>query len=126
MLLDVTNVTVQPGFTLFLEFENGERRSFNMSAYIDQKPWIRLKSGNLFQGAFVENGTVAWPCDIDIAPETLYEKSKGHPVCLKQEQPPTHRPSPCPQLTEDATLKTPSLRRRWGFSCLRVSGYAQS
>jgi hypothetical protein len=75
MLLDVTHVTVQPDFTLFLEFENGERRSFNMGIYIDQKPWTKLKSGNMFQGAFVENGTVVWPGNIDIDPETLYERS---------------------------------------------------
>lgn len=75
MLLDVTQVTIQPHFTLLLEFENGERRFFNMGAYIDQKPWVRLKSGNAFQGAFVENGTVMWPGNIDIDPETLYERS---------------------------------------------------
>ena len=75
MLLDVTHVTVQPDFTLVLEFENRERRSFNMAAYMDQKPWARLKSGNAFHGAFVENGTVAWPGTIDIDPETLYDLS---------------------------------------------------
>lgn len=75
MLFDVTHVTVKPDFTLFLEFENGERRRFDMAAYIDQKPWVRLKSGNAFQGAFVENGTVVWPGNIDIDPETLYEYS---------------------------------------------------
>lgn len=75
MLLDVIYVKAKPGFTLLLEFENGERRCFDMAAYIDQKPWVRLKSGNIFQGAFVENGTVAWPGNIDIDPETLYEYS---------------------------------------------------
>ncbi len=75
MLLDVTHVTVTPNFTLFLEFENGERRRFDMLAYIDQKPWIRLKSSNTFQGAYIENGTVAWPGSIDIDPETLYDLS---------------------------------------------------
>ena len=75
MLLDIINVTVQSDFVLFLDFENGERRAFNMAAYLDQKPWVRLKSGNVFQGAFVENGTVAWPGNIDIDPETLYERS---------------------------------------------------
>jgi hypothetical protein len=75
MLLDVTHVTVKNDFTLFLEFENGERRSFDMATYIDQKPWVRLRSGNTFKGAFIENGTVAWPGHIDIDPETLYEKS---------------------------------------------------
>jgi hypothetical protein len=75
MLLDVTHVKVQARFILLLEFENGERRSFNMANYIDQKPWVRLKSGNAFHSAFVENGTVAWPGNIDIDPETLYELS---------------------------------------------------
>ena len=75
MLLDIINVTVQSDFVLFLDFENGERRAFNMAAYLDQKPWVRLKSGNMFQGAFEENGTVAWPGNIDIDPETLYERS---------------------------------------------------
>ena len=75
MLLDIIKVTVQSDFILLLEFENGERKSFNMKTYLDQKPWVRLKSGNVFQGAFVENGTVAWPGNIDIDPETLYEKS---------------------------------------------------
>ncbi len=75
MLPDVTHVTVQPNFVLILEFENGERRRFNMSAYINQKPWAKLKPGSTFQDAFVENGTVAWPGNIDIDPETLYELS---------------------------------------------------
>jgi len=75
MLLDVTHVTVQAHFILLLEFENGERRTFDMANYIDQKPWARLKSGNGFHAAFVENGTVAWPGNVDIDPETLYELS---------------------------------------------------
>lgn len=75
MLLDVTHVAPQSDFMLFLEFENGERRVFNMAPYLDQPPWVRLKSGAMFQGAFIENGTVAWPGNIDIDPETLYERS---------------------------------------------------
>ena len=75
MLLDVTHVTVQPGFILLLEFENGEQRRFDMARFIDQKPWSRLTSGHTFQGAFVENGTVTWPGNIDMDPETLYERS---------------------------------------------------
>lgn len=75
MLLDVTHVTVKPKFILILKFENGEQRRFDMATYIEQKPWVRLKSGQVFQGAVVENGTVVWPGNIDIDPETLYEYS---------------------------------------------------
>jgi hypothetical protein len=75
MLLDITRVVALPGFTLELEFENGERRRFNMAAFIDQRPWDRLKANNAFLAAFVENGTVTWPGNIDIDPETLYAYS---------------------------------------------------
>ncbi len=75
MLLDVIDVQAQQDFTLYLQFENGEQRYFNMAPYIDQKPWARLKSDKTFLAAFIENGTVAWPGNIDIDPETLYELS---------------------------------------------------
>jgi len=80
MLLDVTHVKTQPGFKLLLLFENGEQRCFDMSMYMDQKPWARLKSDGSFLAAFVDNGTVAWPGNIDIDPETLYEMSSSFNV----------------------------------------------
>jgi hypothetical protein len=43
-----------------------------MVSYIAQNPRVRLKTGYLFQAAFVENGTVTWPGNIDLDPETLY------------------------------------------------------
>ena len=75
MLLDVTHVVARENFSLLLEFENGERRCFDMAPYIDRKPWVRLKANNVFAGAFVDYGTVVWPGNIDIDPETLYELS---------------------------------------------------
>jgi hypothetical protein len=75
MLLDVVKVQAQRDFTLHLQFENGEHRRFDMAPYIDQKPWVRLQSHSAFLAAFIENGTVAWPGNIDIDPETLYELS---------------------------------------------------
>jgi hypothetical protein len=75
MLLDVIYVKALADYTLLLEFENGEKRRFEMSQYMNQKPWVRLKANNLFQNASVENGTVVWSGNIDIDPETLYELS---------------------------------------------------
>jgi len=75
MLLDVIHVKPQKDFTLLLEFENGEHRCFDMAPYIEQRPWEKLKASNSFLSAFVECGTVAWPNNIDIDPETLYERS---------------------------------------------------
>ena len=75
MLLDVIYIEAKADFSLLLQFENGEKRRFDMLNYLDQKPWIRLKSSDRFFGAFVQNGTVTWPGNIDIDPETLYELS---------------------------------------------------
>ncbi len=75
MLLDVTKVTVLPHYVLLLEFENGEKRRFDMAPYMDRNPFIRLKKQPLFHQAFVDYGTVVWPDNIDIAPETLYDLS---------------------------------------------------
>jgi len=74
-LLDVVTVKAQSDYTLVLEFENGERRLFDMTSIIDKKPFERLKESNAFLAARVDYGTVVWPGNIDIAPETLYDRS---------------------------------------------------
>ena len=75
MLLDVTAVAARPNFLLDLEFENGERRRFDMSPYLHYPIFRRLENPGFFSLARAEHGTVVWPGDIDIAPETLYELS---------------------------------------------------
>lgn len=76
ILLDVVNVHAQPDYKLLMQFENGEIRRFDMSPYMNQKPWVMLKNSPLFYLAKVEYGTVVWPEEIDIDPETLYELSE--------------------------------------------------
>ncbi|MDP2829665.1 MAG: DUF2442 domain-containing protein [Sulfuricellaceae bacterium] len=76
VLLDVVKVEVKPDYRLFLEFENGEQRVFDMTPYMDKKPFSQLKGSPLFGKAFVDYGTVVWPGNIDIAPETLYDRSR--------------------------------------------------
>jgi hypothetical protein len=75
ILLDVVSVEVGADYTLFLEFENGEKRIFDMRPYLDKKPFLRIKDSPLFAQAKVDYGTVVWPGNIDIAPETLYDRS---------------------------------------------------
>lgn len=76
MLLDVTYVQATSDYTLHLEFENGEKRIFDMMPYMEKRPYIKLKESPLFQMARIDYGTVVWPGNIDIAPETLYDKSR--------------------------------------------------
>lgn len=74
-LLDVVYVKARPGYLLELEFENGELRLFDMTQLMNKKPFDRLAQSSAFLAAHVDYGTVVWPGNIDIAPETLYELS---------------------------------------------------
>lgn len=74
-LLDVISVKASADYILLLEFENGERRLFDMTPFMDKRPFIRLKNSPIFTKASVDYGTVVWPGNIDIAPETLYDLS---------------------------------------------------
>lgn len=75
-LLDVISVEARDDYTLFLRFENGENRIFDFKPYLDKNPFVRLKNNKQFFKAVVENGTVVWPNNIDIAPETLFDQSE--------------------------------------------------
>jgi len=74
-LLDIVTVEARDDYTLLLEFENGERRVFDMQPYLERKPFQGLKSLSLFMQAKVGSGTVVWPGNLDIAPETLLAHS---------------------------------------------------
>jgi hypothetical protein len=76
ILLDVISVEARSDNTLFLVFENQEKRLFDMTPYLDKKPFTKLKNSPLFMKAKVALGTVVWPGNIDIAPETLWDYSK--------------------------------------------------
>jgi hypothetical protein len=71
-LLDVCQVQPLTDFTLILQFENGEWRTFDMKPLLEIRPFDRLKDQRLFFRATIDYGTVVWPDNIDIAPETLY------------------------------------------------------
>ncbi|MFZ3209131.1 MAG: DUF2442 domain-containing protein [Geobacteraceae bacterium] len=82
MLLDVITVKTLPDYQLELKFNNGELRRFDMRPLLVLKPWSRIASPHLFEKARVEYGTVLWPGEIDIAPETLYDDST--PLCVNE------------------------------------------
>lgn len=75
VLLDVVSVNATDNHTLELVFENGEKRLFDMTPYFAKRPFIKLMGSPLFYSAAVQNGTVVWPGNIDIAPDTLWEGS---------------------------------------------------
>ncbi len=60
---------------LELWFDTGDHRLFDARPYLDRGVFTRLQNINLFNQAFVALGTVCWPGDLDVAPETLYDRS---------------------------------------------------
>lgn len=76
MLLDVTAVLPRAPSLLELVFENGERRLFDVAPLLEERTCRLLRDRRLFSQARVENGTVTWPGGIEIAPETLYDRSQ--------------------------------------------------
>jgi hypothetical protein len=74
-MIEVCEVKASPQYVLNLHFNNGEKRMFDMTHYLQYPVFRRLQNTSFFSLARVEYGTVTWPGEIDIAPETLYDQS---------------------------------------------------
>jgi hypothetical protein len=75
----VTRVVPHADFSLELWFNSGEHRLFDARPYLKRGVFTRLQDIALFKQAFVALDTVCWPGDLDIAPETLYDRSVSLP-----------------------------------------------
>lgn len=71
----VLNVIPKDDYKLEISFDTGEIRLFDVSPYLEKGVFKQLKDIALFKQAHVQGGTVCWPGDLDIAPETLYDRS---------------------------------------------------
>lgn len=75
-LPEVIAVEARADYTLLLTFKGGERRVFDVSYLLGTGVFNALRDPATFARAYIcEAGTVAWPGEIDIAPETLYDRS---------------------------------------------------
>jgi hypothetical protein len=74
-LIRVKHVKPLDGYKLFLTFNNGKQKIYDMEKWLNQEVFMPLKDRNLFNQAYVEHGTVIWNDDLDICPDELYRNS---------------------------------------------------
>ncbi len=72
----VTSVVTRDNFYLEIKFDTGETRLFDARPYLEKGVFRRLQDMALFKQAYVAFDTVCWPGNLDIAPETLYDRSR--------------------------------------------------
>lgn len=80
----VTSVKALEDYQLLIAFTDGERRVFDVKPLLDMKVFRALQNRGLFDAVHVSHGSVAWPGDIDLCPDTLYAESM---LASQDEQP---------------------------------------
>jgi hypothetical protein len=75
MYLSVIGVTPLTDHTLMLEFENWEKRVFDITPYLNTGKFSELRDPLLFRSVAVKFDSIEWPNRLDLDPEFLYEKS---------------------------------------------------
>ncbi len=72
----VESVSTDSNYSLKLTFSNGEKRVYDCSTLLDFGVFKELKNKHYFNKVKVVDGTVAWPHEQDICPDTLYLDSQ--------------------------------------------------
>jgi hypothetical protein len=67
-------VNVEPGddYKLAITFNNGEKRIFDVTPFLNKGIFRELKNINYFQRVKVAFGSIEWPHEQDFSKDTLY------------------------------------------------------
>lgn len=71
----VLKVTPKEDYTLLVEYENNEKKIFDVKPYFNFKPFIELKNLVLFKTVKVGGLSIEWLNGQDICPDDLYYNS---------------------------------------------------
>jgi hypothetical protein len=69
----VKSVVARDDYKLEIEFHNGEIGIYDCAPLLDFGVFRELRDVNYFKQARAQGGTVVWPNEQDICPDTLYE-----------------------------------------------------
>ena len=71
----VKSVKPNEDFTLSIVFENSAIKRFDVKPLLSEGVFQKLQDFKIFQQVRNSYGTVEWPEEIDICPDTLFEDS---------------------------------------------------
>jgi hypothetical protein len=72
----VVAVKANQDYSLDLRFDDGSLRRFDTTPYLELGVFRELKDRNYFAQVAIAYGTVQWPHEQDISPDTLYLESE--------------------------------------------------
>ena len=72
----IKSVVAQNDYKLTLKFTNGESGVYDCSPLLNFGVFQELNDVNYFKKATILGGTVSWPHEQDICPDTLYLDSE--------------------------------------------------
>lgn len=75
LLPRVRGVTAKDDYSLLLRFSNGKKKRYDVKPLLTFGVFRELKELSYFKSVRVSNGTVQWPHEQDICPDTLYMDS---------------------------------------------------
>ena len=74
MYWDVVEVKAEPGFCLRVRFADGLCGRIRVAPEEMQGVLTPLRDPDYFNQVFLDHGAVAWPGDIDLAPDAMYRE----------------------------------------------------
>ena len=74
MYWDVVEVKAELGHRLFVRFADGTSGKIQLDVSELSGALAPLQDPSFFERAFVGHGAVAWPGDIDLAPDAMYQE----------------------------------------------------
>ncbi len=74
---DVVEVKSEPGFTLAVRFADGLTGRVRFTPDYFTGVFEPLRDPHVFEQVFIDHGAVAWPGDIDLAPDAMYQEIRS-------------------------------------------------
>lgn len=71
----ITKAKACGAFDVEVEFDTGERGVYNCEYLTADPYWSRLADPSFFETARAEYGTIVWDGNIDVPPESVWERA---------------------------------------------------